>query len=350
MPVIDADTHVDECEATWEYLQGAEARYTPITVMPTEDAPVDSASAARSRWWLAEGQLIPRAIRDDRHHPPRAARELHDVQVRLQDMDRMGVDVQVLFPTFFIRYGNTRNPAAEEALAMAYNRWIAEKCAPTNGRLRWIAQLPLLNTDKAVEELRWAKDHSAVGLYKRGYDLETPVTDPRFFPIYEEASALNLPVCIHTGHPLPGREWDRGFPLIAAFIGLITSRLPEKFPQLRFGFIEGGASWIPYGLAQLGMQQRSQTLHERAQTFDLTKDLFRANRLFVAMDPVDDIEYFVRLGLEDNLMIGTDYGHGDISANRNALDEVRGWVDSERISEAVAHKLLEANPQAFYGL
>jgi predicted TIM-barrel fold metal-dependent hydrolase len=350
MPVIDADTHVDECEATWAHLEGADAKFAPVTVMPPEGAPRDSANLTRGRWWLAEGQLIPRAVRDDAHHPPQAARELHDVQARLRDMDRMGVDVQVLFPTFFIRYGNTSNPAAETALTRSYNQWIAEKCAPTNGRLRWAAQLPLLDTDEAVQELRWAKDHGACGVYKRGYDLEKPVTDPHFFPIYEEASALNMPVCIHTGHPLPGREWDRGFPLIAAFISLVSSRLPERFPGLRFGFIEGGASWVPYGLSQLGMQQRSQALHERAQTFAFTKDLLRTTRLFVAMDPVDDVEYLLQLGAEDNLMIGTDYSHGDISANVSALDEVRGWVESKRISQAVAKKILEVNPQTFYGL
>jgi predicted TIM-barrel fold metal-dependent hydrolase len=349
MRIIDADTHVDECEATWEYLTGADTRYAPVTIMPTGDAPTGSANVARGRWWLANGHLIPRAIRDDAHHPPRAAREMHDVQVRLADMDRMGVDTQVLFPTFFIRYGNTNEPAGEEALAHAYNRWLADRCAPTNGRLRWIAQLPLLNPQKSVEELRWAKEHGAVGIYKRGYDLEKPVTDPHFFPIYAEASALDMPICIHTGHPLPGREWDRGYPLMAAFIGLVATGLPRKFPGLRFGFIEGGASWIPYGLSQLGMQARSETLHERARTFDLTRDLLRENRFFVAMDPVDDVEYLIRLGAEDNLMIGTDYSHGDISANRNAFDEVREWVEKERISEDVARKILETNARTFYG-
>src|SRR5206468_1765593 len=120
--------------------------------------------------------------------------------------------------------------------------------------------------------------------------------DPHFFPIYEEASALNIPICIHTGHPLPGREWDRGFPLMSAFLAVITAGLPQKFPNLRFGFIEGGASWVPYCLSQFGMQQRSQALHERAQTFEVQKDLFRENRLFIAIDPVDDIEYLIGLG------------------------------------------------------
>ena len=36
MAVIDADTHVDECEDTWTYMDESEAKYRPITVVPTE--------------------------------------------------------------------------------------------------------------------------------------------------------------------------------------------------------------------------------------------------------------------------------------------------------------------------
>ena len=62
---------------------------------------------------------------------------------RLQDMDKMGVEAQVIFPTFFIRYG-PGNPESEAAVTGAYNRWLAERCAMSNGRLRWAAVLPLL--------------------------------------------------------------------------------------------------------------------------------------------------------------------------------------------------------------
>src|SRR5207249_7359865 len=127
---------------------------------------------------------------------------------------------------FFIRYGNSTDAAAETALCRAYNRWLAERCAPTNGRLRWAAQLPFIDVNEAVTELRWAKDHGACGVYKRGFDLDRPVSDPHFFPIYEEANALNLPICVHTGHPLPDHEWDRGFPLMSAFLSVVTSGLP----------------------------------------------------------------------------------------------------------------------------
>ena len=134
------------------------------------------ASPPRNRWWMVEGRLMARAIRDEIHHPPRVRRELEDVPGRLRHMDEMGVDVQVVFPTFFIRYG-TSNPEAEWALTSTYNRWMAEKCAGTDGRLRWACVLPLMQPEKAAEELRWAKAHGSCGVFKRGLDLDKSITD-----------------------------------------------------------------------------------------------------------------------------------------------------------------------------
>jgi len=354
MAVIDADTHVDESEATWEKLEGTPyAKYIPVTVtIQPEEAKRAGFNTTNSRSWVVEGRLQNRAIRDEVNHPLRVRRELEDVQGRVAHMDEMGVDVQVIFPTFFIRY-NTHNAEAEWALTTTYNRWLAEKCAPTNGRLRWAAVLPLLQPDKAVEELRWAKEHGACGIFKRGFDLNRKVTDPIFFPIYEEASALDLPLCIHTGHPLPGHEWDRGFPVMYSFGELVSSGVPKQFPKLRFGFIESGASWIPYAISQLGAKKRATLRGQQSRLphlFKLEPELFRKNRAFITIDLIDDIESRLKFGTEDNLMIGTDYSHTDISANLSALDGVRNWVDEGRISNEQAHKILESNSQTFYGL
>lgn len=351
-PVIDADTHVDECEDTWKSLEGGpNAKYLPVSISPPEGVIPGGFNANSSRWWLVEGWLRVRMMREDaRTGTTLESRELHDVQVRLGHMDQMGVDIQMIFPTFFIRY-YTNNPEAEAALATSYNRWIAERCALSNGRLRWAAALPFLDVDSAVRELQWAKAHGACGFFKRGYDHGKRVSDPHFFPIYEEAAALNMPVCIHTGNAGNVDEGNRGFPIMAAFIALITNRIPDKFPKLRFGFIEAGASWIPYVLSQLTADHERQPRNQgRATTFDLDTDLFRANRFFVAIDTVDDIEYLLKFGTEDNLIVGTDYCHIDNSANISALEEVRGWVDEGRISKTVARKILEDNPQAFYGI
>ncbi|MBM4298095.1 MAG: hypothetical protein FJ143_10180 [Deltaproteobacteria bacterium] len=354
MSMIDADTHVDESESTWKKLEGTPyAKYIPVTIaMPVEEAKRAGYNPTNSRCWVVEGRLQNRAIRDEVNHPPRVFRELEDVAGRLAHMDKMGVDAQVVFPTFFIRY-NTSNAEAEWALTTTYNRWLAEKCAPTNGRLRWAAVLPLLQPEKAVEELRWAKANGACAVFKRGFDLDRYVTDPHFFPVYEEASALDLPLCIHTGHPLPGHEWDRGFPIMYSFGAVASSGIAKKFPKLRFGFIESGASWIPYTISQLGAVRR-QSLRGKGvrlpNLYELEPDIFRANRMFVTLDPIDDVEAILKFGAEDYLMIGTDYSHTDISANLSAMEEVRGWANDGRISSAQAEKILEHNSRAFYGL
>jgi predicted TIM-barrel fold metal-dependent hydrolase len=351
--IIDADTHVDESESTWEALEGVNAKYLPVTVEPTMEE-VDRAGldASSARWWLVEGRLQSRKIRDERH-PRREYRELENLEGRLADMDRMGVDVQVLFPTFFIRYG-TSNPEAEVALTTTYNRWIAERSAKSGGRLKWTAVLPWLDIEQGIKEMRWAKAHGACGIFKRGQDLGKQAGDPYFLPFYEEASSLDLAVCVHTGNPpLPGGDGDRGFPIIKAFMSLLIAGIPDAFPNLRLGFIEAGASWIPYALAQLATMQRQRELGDRRNHVRgtvLKDDLFRNDRLFVTLDSVDKIEHLLPFGLEDSLMIGTDYSHSDPSANIAALQEVQKWADTGKITAAVASKILEDNPRSFYGL
>ncbi len=354
MSVIDADTHVDECESTWAKLEGTDyEKYIPLSVnLPPEVNNHAGFRGSCERMWLVEDRMQNRAIRDEVNHPLRVRRELEDVPGRLAHMDEMGVDVQVIYPTFFIRYA-TDNAEAEWALTTTYNRWLAEKCAPTNGRLRWAAVLPFLKPDAAADELRWAKEHGACGIFKRGFDLGRAVTDPYFFPIYEEASALDLPLCIHTGHPLPGDEWDRGFPIMHSFTEVVKSKLPRHFPNLRFGYIEAGASWTPYMVSQLGARiRRAERGLDRQlpHLYEVAPDLFRENRAFITVDLIDDIESLLKFGTEDNLMIGTDYSHTDISANLGALDGVQSWVDEGRISDDQAHKILETNSRAFYGL
>ena len=347
--IIDADTHVDESDATWSSMAGADAKHAPVGITVAPPPTTQGSTPFGSRWWVVENGLHPRATRDEAHHPSLARRELDDVKGRLEDMDRMGVQAQVIFPTFFIRHG-TSDPEAEAAVTHAYNVWIAERCARSGGRLQWAAVLPLIDQDKAVSELRWAKANGACGVFRRGYDMEKEVSDPHFFPVYEEADALDIAMCVHTGHPLPGREWDRGFPVMGAFTALVRSGLQTKFKNLRFGFIEAGAAWIPYAFSQLEQLQRAQRLHERARTFELGKELFRADRLFVTVDPVDRIEQLLEFGTEDSLIVGTDYGHSDPSANLAALEEVQRWAEHGKITDAVARKILETNATRFYGL
>ncbi len=150
MPVIDADTHVDETEETWDYLDPADTGFRPVTV--TQSIPGGSNQTPRgyNRYWLIDGQLRLRRIRDDaRTSTVQATRELQDVDARLRHMDELGVDIHVIYPTLFLMQVSGRSEV-ERALCKAYNRWMAAKWAQGQGRLRWIAPLPLLSMNDAV--------------------------------------------------------------------------------------------------------------------------------------------------------------------------------------------------------
>lgn len=352
MPVIDADTHIDEPEETWQYMEGAAARYRPVTITPREGVLAGGMDAMANRWWMVDGRMRQRMIRDDELTASTLnSRELLDVDERIRHMDERGVDVHVIFPTFFLQ-AITESPSVDVALTKSYNRYVAEKCEGTNGRLRWVVVPPLLDMDAAIEALRWGKEHGAIGVFKRGIDYGMRVSDPYFFPLYEEAQKLNMPICIHTGNGNLGSRLGHGdgisgVPIMDAFHALVLYSVPDKFPNLRWSFIEGGSSWIPYILDRLKAEK---TRRGWVRKFDIKTDLFRENNFYVAIDPVEDISLILQYGTEDNLMIGTDYSHFDTSAQPDALAQVRTWAEQGKITEAQARKILEDNPAAFYGL
>ena len=169
---IDVDAHVDETDATWDFLAPDEVRFRPLTFDP--GMPTLPRDTRPHRLWLVDGQLEARRWRDDqRTGTVQATRELTDVDARMRHMDELRIDIQVLYPTLFLS-AVTARPEVELALMKSYNRWISAATEQSHGRLRWVALLPLLSMDKAVEELRWAKDHGACGALQEGDRVRGP--------------------------------------------------------------------------------------------------------------------------------------------------------------------------------
>src|SRR5262245_25791820 len=115
------------------------------------DTGIESFTACDQR--LPRGDRVPGMGQPDKYHEiyPPGAPTLDDVPARLEHLDRLGIDVQVLFSTFFIQ-SNFSRPLVEAALARSWNRWMAERTADSGGRLRWACRVPLLMQDRAFEE------------------------------------------------------------------------------------------------------------------------------------------------------------------------------------------------------
>jgi predicted TIM-barrel fold metal-dependent hydrolase len=341
MVIIDADAHVLESEHTWDYMLDSEREFRPKIVATPNDA--DSGGES----WLVDGRLHGKA-RNVGGDTPRESREMADIAARVRHMDELEVDVQVLYPTMFLR-PFTRRPEVELGLVRSYNRWLTDIWKSAPDRLRWVVVLPLLSMDKALEELRWSKEKGACGVFIRGLEGDRRLSDPYFFPLYEEASRLDMPVCVHsatgsfTTHDF--FEGECGFnrfklAVVGAFHTVLFDGVTQRFPKLKFGFIEVSAQWIPYALHDIArrLQRRKKTIG---------KDALRENRIYVACQTDDDLPYILKYSGDDNILIGSDYGHADTASE---LDALRNLKQTGELGAGVIDKILGDNPKAFYGL
>jgi predicted TIM-barrel fold metal-dependent hydrolase len=264
-------------------------------------------------------------------------------------MDELGTDVQILYPTIFIN-PVTSDPAAERALCKSYNRCLADVWSQSNNRLRWAAVLPLMSMDAAIEELHKARDNGACSVVMRGVETDNRLLiDPYFHRLYQEVSDLDMSICIHTGNGstdimsiFPNNYGFPRFKLIGvgAFQVLCESRLPDRFPNLRWGFIELSAQWIPYVIKDLLRR------FER-RDIAMKDNVLRDNRIWVTCQTNDDLEYIMSYVGDDNLVIGTDYGHADTSTEVYAM---RNLAELAGVSQESARKILDDNARALYGL
>jgi predicted TIM-barrel fold metal-dependent hydrolase len=340
MPVIDADAHVVETERTWEYVEKERQELLPQVVVPKK--------GGGREFWAIEGRIFPKNANLGKDTPD-GAPEMSDVAARIAHMDELGMDIHVLYPSIFLR-PLTRHSEVELALSQSYNRWLADIWRMGKGRLRWVAVLPWMSMPDAVQELHWAKERGACGVFMRNAEGYHRPSDPYFFPLYEEASKLDMPICFHSSQGT-FEAWDLylrdgGFSqfkltIVGAFHDLLMKGIPAKFPELRWSFVEVTSQWIPYALND--MELRFRRLGRKWEG----PETLRENRIFVACQTTDDLVSVLQNAGEDNIVIGTDYGHNDTASELLALRRLRA---DGKISPHVADKILGDNPTRLYGL
>lgn len=119
-----------------------------------------------------------------------------DLEVRLQAMDRAGIDYQVLSPnplTFF------HHIAARDAVAFCrrHNDAMAELVARCPGRIGGLACLPMQDLEAAAGELRRAvEENGLLGVYT-GTDFGRDLDDPALDELYALSADLGCPWFLH---------------------------------------------------------------------------------------------------------------------------------------------------------
>ena len=358
--VIDADAHVVESARTWDYMEPSERQYRPVPLEAREDAGV------KLQFWLVDGkvrgfrfpafsaaELEKRSRQVGRKFADaQESREMGNVDLRLEHMERSGIDIQVLHNTMFIEPATDR-AVVEVALCKSWNRWLADIWRQGKGRLRWSCMAPTLSMTDALDQIRFGKENGACAVLMRPVEGNRLLADPYFYPIYEEASRLEMAIAVHIAngnawlndlyrHPVAIAATLHRFrvPTVAAFSDVLLSEIHQIFPKLRWGFIEASSQWLPWVLREA--KNRFKTLGR-----EWPDNVAREYRMFVTCENSDDLPYIVREAGEECLVIGTDYGHTDTSSDVDAIKVFKARTD---LAPEVKRKILSDNARALYGL
>ena len=349
MPTIDADGHVVETPRTWSFLREQEKQFHPLIYVRNPNDGGGTNPRYQEDYWVIDGKLVTK--NNSGKDVPSEARDMIDIKKRLDHMDEIGIDIQVLYPTIFLR-PLTEEPDLEFALARSYNRWLADIWKHSNKRLPWAAIPPLLSLidpAKVREELEFCKANGACAIFMRGFECDRLISHRYFFPLYEMAQELDLAVTLHAGvgHRSYHDELPRTaalmlfkFPVLGAFNQLIEEEVPKRFPGVRWGFVEASAQWVPYVLGEARLR-----LNRRGRTG--SNNLLGDNNFYVTTQRSDDLNWLIDEVGDDNLIIGTDYGHRDSATEVEALKRM---ASDGNYSAASVKKILQDNPGKLYAL
>ncbi len=217
---------------------------------------------------------------------------------RLTDMDTEGIEAAVLFGGVVgLRPGAGVDVDYAAAYCRGYNDWLAAFCKHDPHRLKGVGLAPLGDMNRAVAELnRGVSEHKFVAGVVTPFFQDYNLDDPYFFPLFEEAQRLDVPITIHgqgevKQSPLVRRHYTHSrrhalsftFGALMACQDVLCGGVLERFPTLRLAILEAGATWLPYWLDRLD-HHVEKLPHQSPNISCLPSEYMKSGRLFISCE------------------------------------------------------------------
>jgi len=367
--VIDADGHVLEEHVNWqERIDPAFRDRAPHLFRDFRNRP--RALIEGRVWPIAEGPALgnPGIFSKDFPIKERYRPGMSEPAARLEDMDREGIDVAVLFGTMIgLSAANIADPRLADAVCRAYNDWLAEYCSCDQSRLKGVALVPLQDTGLAVRELERAVQELGMPTAALPTNIHGKNLDhPDLYAFYDAAQSLDVPLCCHAGvghNGVPGVYGTQNagterfdvyffthavsfpFEQMIATISVIGGGIMDLYPRLRFAFMEAGAGWLPYWTER--MDEHFELLRPQVPRLQRRpSEHVKGGRIFVSCDPDEETlpDVLKHVG-EGIILYASDYCHWD----SRYPDSVRLIEQQEGLSDHAKSKVLGLNALGFFG-
>ncbi len=265
---------------------------------------------------------------------------------RPKALDLLGFASQLVFTTFCLsNFGLDENGPVDlcYAAAQAHNRMMTDFCK-VDRRFLATAYVPLVDFARSEACAR-----EAIALGAKGLMIPSrcpPGHSPShvgFDPVWAQAQEAGIPILFHVGgeEKLKSDYFENGLPRVKDFHGgeenftsvsymaiplaviqtlaaLIIDGVLDRFPRLKFGAIELGASWLPGWMksmdsAHLAFFKNEERLHRlSARPSEIVQRQVR-----VTPYPHEDAGWLIRESGPQTILFSSDFPH--VEGGRNPL-------------------------------
>ena len=286
-------------------------------------------------------------------------------------MDELRVGGAVLYPTDGLAVGRMVDLDQAVLACAAYNDWISEEYLSRDARLRAVALLPMQEPETAARELRRAVEELGMcGGMLPASGLMGHLGGRQYWPVYEEADRLGCCLSVHGGsYPELGfrdlntfaavHSLGHPFGIGIAFTAMLFNGVFDKFPNARYGFMEGGVAWFLMALERadgshkafkpLDPQRRFLQLRDGEDVRAHILRHVREGRIFVGVEGDEpDLAHALRVVGSEPWVWSSDFPH-EVTVETCAL-EIRELVENEEVPDDALEAILWRNASRLYGI
>jgi len=247
--------------------------YCPTSHLEAFDAYADERRLAKPGAGMTRFNLHATPVTAQHYERIETLESLHDPQAFLRDLDAQGIAATLLFAgggnDDILPWGvgpgagSTSIDIDTRHLGQhLWNRWLADFVSVAPERLIGVAQQPMTDLDRAIEEIQWAEEH---GLGAINFPAPRPdypsYNDPVYDRFWSAVEEVDLPlVCHGGGGHLPWYSGPGSYQLFSSemswysrrgFSQMVFGGVFDRHPRLRVGFTEQRGGWIAHDLKNL---------------------------------------------------------------------------------------------------
>ncbi len=248
-------------------------------------------------------------------------------------MNAMAIDYSLLFPTPILALGMNPKHEVEAALAQAYDRWLVHNILAAEPSIKATLYLPFNDPDMSMRIIEELGDKPGVVGFMTTSNRYTKIQENRQMQVFRAIEERGLVFGFHSNLNWRERIFEPlnsflaahalGFPVynMVHMANLVLNGIPERFPKLKFMFIEAGLAWLPFMMMRLDneyMMRTSEAPLLKKKPSEYIKDFYYTTQPLEADNKY--IETIFEMVGTSQLLYASDYPHWDFDLPSRVYD------------------------------